>query len=326
MGGKLPPYAQPELQFCQFYIVCFFSKEPHNVPEIHINEEHGETPVDPSSVKDGSILAHAELQADSLAEEGVSGDEYECISPDDISLPPLAETPESNLPQSETEQDDHNCHSSHNTHVSSYSLQINTSSKRLPDGSELLTPVAYTDMSSHRKEKTASYTERFCSPTVGYKVESPFSHHSTIVNETRYSLSSSPAKSKPSYQLMNEVHATHLQRSVYESTEKTEQLHAYDNISRAKDSLHVTPDEFSGLMFQSDAAKTRQTHTVTQEAIKSVSEKHSSVSPAGQSPEFTKHLPNVTVMEGSPVTLEVEVTGYPEPAVTWWVAYNEDKI
>nr|DBA19892.1 TPA: hypothetical protein GDO54_015651 [Pyxicephalus adspersus] len=292
-------------------------EEPQKVPEISISDEHGETTEPPSSAKDGSILADAELQPDLLAEEAVSGDEYECISPDDISLPPLAETPESNLPQSETEQDQQNCYSSHNMHVSSYSLQmhINTG-KRLVDSSEMLTPVSYTDVSSHKKEKASSYIERFHSPTVGYKTESPFSHHSSVVNEMRYSLNNSPAKTKPSYHLMNEVHETHLERrSVYESTEKTEQLHASDNTVRTKDRLHVTPDEFSGLMFQSDTAKTVN-----------VSEKHSNVSPAGHSPGFSKHLPNVTVMEGSPVTLEVEVTGYPEPTLTWWVAYNEEKI
>ncbi|XP_018417115.1 PREDICTED: coiled-coil domain-containing protein 141 [Nanorana parkeri] len=295
-------------------------QEPEKVPGISISEEHGEATEHPSFAKDGSILADAELHSDLLTEEVVSGDEYECISPDDISLPPLAETPESNLPQSETEQDEQNCYSSHNMHVSSYSLQmqINTSGTRLVDGSELLTPVAYTDVSSHRKENTSSNLERCSSPTIGYKTVSPFSHHSTVVNEARYSLSTSPAKAKPSYHL-NEVHETHLQhRSVYESTEKTDQLHASDITATTKDRLHVTPDEFSGLMFQSDTAKTCQRHTVTQEAIKSVSEMHSNVIPAAQSPGFAKHLPNVTVKEGSPVTLEVEVTGYPEPTLTWY--------
>ncbi|KAM3916419.1 coiled-coil domain-containing protein 141 isoform 2-T2 [Leptodactylus fuscus] len=291
-------------------------QEPQKVPEISISDETGETIDLPVTPKDGSIQADADLQPELLAEEAVSGDEYECISPDDISLPPLAETPESNLPQSETEQDEQPCYSSHSTHVSSYSMQmhISSSGKRVTDSSDFLTPASYTDMSSHKKEKT----ERFYSPTAGSKAESPFSHHSTIVNETRYSLSTSPAKAKPTYHMMNEVHETHLQhRSVYESMEKTEQLHASDNTARTKDRAHATPDEFSGLMFQLDPAKSCQRHTVTQEAIRSVSEKQNSVSLAGQSPAFSKHLHNVTVKEGSPVTLEVEVTGYPEPTLTW---------
>ncbi|XP_075968316.1 coiled-coil domain-containing protein 141 [Anarhichas minor] len=40
-------------------------------------------------------------------------------------------------------------------------------------------------------------------------------------------------------------------------------------------------------------------------------------------PCFTRPLSRATVMEGSPVTLEVELTGDPEPRLTWWVAYNQ---
>ncbi|XP_066431864.1 coiled-coil domain-containing protein 141 isoform X2 [Eleutherodactylus coqui] len=295
--------------------------QPQKVPEISISDETGETKDLPVTSKDGSVQADTDLQPELLAEEAVSGDEYECISPDDISLPPLAETPESNLPQSETEQDEQPCYSSRSTHVSSYSMQmhINTNGKSVTDSSDLLTSAAYTDTSSHKKEKTSSYTERLYSPTVGYKAESPFSRQSTTVNETRYSLSASPAKAKPNYHMMNEVHETHLQRcSVYKSTEKTEQLHASDNTARTKDRAHATPDEFSGLMFQLDPAKSCQRHMVTQEAIRSVSEKHSSASLTGQNPAFSKNLNNVTVKEGSPVTLEVEVTGYPEPTLKWY--------
>ncbi|RLW01007.1 hypothetical protein DV515_00008308, partial [Chloebia gouldiae] len=64
------------------------------------------------------------LQTEFLAAETPSGDEYECISPDDISLPPLSETPESNLLHSETELEEQFCCSSHSLHVSSYSLQM----------------------------------------------------------------------------------------------------------------------------------------------------------------------------------------------------------
>ncbi|XP_056390309.1 coiled-coil domain-containing protein 141 isoform X2 [Hyla sarda] len=296
-------------------------QEPQKVPEISISDETGESIDLPVTPKDGSIQVDTDMQPELLAEEAVSGDEYECISPDDISLPPLAETPESNLPQSETEQDEQPCYSSHSMHVSSYSMQmhINSSGKKVMDSSDFLTPATFIDMSNHRKENTPSYTERLYSPTVGCKAESPFSHHSTIVNETRYSLNTSPAKTKPNAHMMNEVHETHLQRcSVYESTEKTEQLHASDSTARTTDRVHATPDEFSGLMFQLDPAKSCQRHTVTQEAIRSVSGKHNSVSRAGQSPAFSKHPHNVTVKEGSPVTLEVEVTGYPEPTLTWY--------
>uniref|UniRef100_A0A8P0TPC3 Coiled-coil domain containing 141 n=1 Tax=Canis lupus familiaris TaxID=9615 RepID=A0A8P0TPC3_CANLF len=39
---------------------------------------------------------------------------------------------------------------------------------------------------------------------------------------------------------------------------------------------------------------------------------------ARQAPGFSRLLSNVTVTEGSPVTLEVEVTGFPEPTLTWY--------
>ncbi|OPJ80121.1 coiled-coil domain-containing protein 141 [Patagioenas fasciata monilis] len=61
-----------------------------------------------------------------------------------------------------------------------------------------------------------------------------------------------------------------------------------------------------------------QRQMVTREEIKSSSEKNSMVSLTGQAPNFSQLLSNKTVMEGSPVTLEVEVTGFPEPTLTWY--------
>ncbi|XP_014809969.1 PREDICTED: coiled-coil domain-containing protein 141 isoform X2 [Calidris pugnax] len=61
-----------------------------------------------------------------------------------------------------------------------------------------------------------------------------------------------------------------------------------------------------------------QRQMVTREEIKSSSEKNSVASLTGQAPNFSQLLSNKTVMEGSPVTLEVEVTGFPEPTLTWY--------
>lgn len=49
--------------------------------------------------------------------------------------------------------------------------------------------------------------------------------------------------------------------------------------------------------------------------------------PQGKGPSsaprcFSRPLSGAAVMEGSPVTLEVEVSGHPEPTLTGWVAYN----
>ncbi|XP_062496617.1 coiled-coil domain-containing protein 141 isoform X1 [Pezoporus occidentalis] len=61
-----------------------------------------------------------------------------------------------------------------------------------------------------------------------------------------------------------------------------------------------------------------QRQMATREEIKSSSEKNSMASLTGQAPSFSRLLSNKTVTEGSPVTLEVEVTGFPEPTLTWY--------
>ncbi|KAM6946040.1 coiled-coil domain-containing protein 141 [Aplochiton taeniatus] len=71
-----------------------------------------------------SETQEAELQQQEvMTEESLSNDEYECTSPDDMSLPPLSETPESNMVQSDL--DDGYCLSSHSIHVNQYSHQLN---------------------------------------------------------------------------------------------------------------------------------------------------------------------------------------------------------
>ncbi|XP_074484104.1 uncharacterized protein LOC141763567 [Sebastes fasciatus] len=67
-------------------------------------------------------LSEAELQQQEvMTEDSLSNDEYDCASPDDISLPPLAETPESNMVQSDVEEGFSS--SSHGVHVNQYSRQ-----------------------------------------------------------------------------------------------------------------------------------------------------------------------------------------------------------
>ncbi|KAK2840470.1 hypothetical protein Q5P01_014210 [Channa striata] len=61
-------------------------------------------------------------QQEQTTEDSLSNDEYECASPDDISLPPLAETPESNMVQSDPEESI--CFSSHSIHISQYHAQV----------------------------------------------------------------------------------------------------------------------------------------------------------------------------------------------------------
>ncbi|XP_033023144.1 coiled-coil domain-containing protein 141 isoform X3 [Lacerta agilis] len=271
-----------------------------------------------SSAKEDSF------QAELLAEEVPSGDEYECISPDDISLPPLSETPESNLLHSETELEEPPCCSSRSLHVSSYSvqMQINAGGERITDECDPLTSVAYADMPGHKKERTSDQPGRFSSSTLSYhskhKAESPFAQSPPEMPEA--SPLTCMLKAEPAYCMTSEVCETRLQcHEVHRSmTEAQGQLHDGNNSTKSQDRLHASPSAFSDLLFQSDTTRSCQRQMVTREEIKSISEKNSMVSLCGQAPNFSKLLSNVTVMEGSPVTLEVEVTGFPEPTLTWY--------
>ncbi|XP_069472201.1 coiled-coil domain-containing protein 141 [Ambystoma mexicanum] len=287
-----------------------------------------------SGAQDGRLVPEGgDLPAELSAEEIPSGDEYECISPDDMSLPPLSETPESNLPQSETEQEDAPSCSSQSLHVSSYSMQIqiNTGSKRAVGHSELLTHAASTDISDNKREKTSNYVKSFYSPPLGFhpkfRIESPSVPHPPV--PSTYSTTSHPLpgalKANAACSMTSEVHETHLQHHTVQKSmrETQEQLHTSNTCTNSIDLLRNSPDAFSGLMFQSDLPRSSPRQMVIQEEMRSASEKTSMTSLSGQSPNFSKLLSNATVKEGSPVTLEVEVTGFPEPTLTWWVAYNE---
>lgn len=271
------------------------------------------------------------LQTEFLAEEVPSGDEYECISPDDISLPPLSETPESNLLHSETELEEQRCCSSRSLHASSYSLQMQktSSDKRLMESSDLLTNSAYADATVTRMESPSAQLEKFCisSTDSGPKVRAGFPLASSLRAVSEASTASCTINAKPAYSTMSEVRKTHLQHlEIHKSmAEMREQLHDSNNCTKTQDRLHALPDAFSGFVFQSDATRSCQRQMVTREEIKSTSEKNSMACLTGQAPNFSQLLSNLTVTEGSPVTLEVEVTGIPEPTLTWWVAYNEKK-
>ncbi|XP_059676159.1 coiled-coil domain-containing protein 141 isoform X2 [Gavia stellata] len=264
------------------------------------------------------------LQTEFLAEEIPSGDEYECISSDDISLPPLSETPESNLLHSETELEEQCCCSSRSLHVSSYSLQMQktTSIKKVMEASDLLTNSAYADATNNRMENPSDQFEKFCisSTDSGPKgrVVCPLTCSLQGISEA--STVSCTINAKPVYSMMSGMSKTHLQHlELHKSMAETQvQLHDLNNCTKTQDRLHALPDAFSGFVFQSDATRSCQRQMVTREEIRSSSEKNSMASLTGQAPNFSQLLSNKTVMEGSPVTLEVEVTGFPEPTLTWY--------
>lgn len=73
-------------------------------------------------------LSEVELQQQEImTEDSLSNDEYDCASPDDISLPPLAETPESTVIQSDVEEG--LCFSSHSIQSNQYSHQCRAQSE-----------------------------------------------------------------------------------------------------------------------------------------------------------------------------------------------------
>ncbi|XP_010187027.1 PREDICTED: coiled-coil domain-containing protein 141 [Mesitornis unicolor] len=264
------------------------------------------------------------LQNEFLAEEVPSGDEYECISPDDISLPPLSETPESNLLHSETELEEQCCCSAHSLHVSSCSLQMQktTSIKNVMSASDLLTNSAYADATNNKVESPSDQFEKFCifSTDSGPKVRPVPPLTRSLQGISEASTASCSINAKPVCSMMSEVCKTHLQHlEICKSMAETqEQLHDLNNCSKTQDRLHALPAAFSGFVFQSDTTRSCQSQMVTREEIKSSSEKNSMASLTGQAPNFSQLLSNKTVMEGSPVTLEVEVTGFPEPTLTWY--------
>ncbi|XP_040912581.1 uncharacterized protein LOC121194074 isoform X2 [Toxotes jaculatrix] len=81
---------------------CSLVEASRRVHAIHSQLQHATPPPPNASARglsEGELLQHEVMTEDSL-----SNDEYECASPDDISLPPLAETPESCTVQSDTEE------------------------------------------------------------------------------------------------------------------------------------------------------------------------------------------------------------------------------
>lgn len=73
-------------------------------------------------------------QEDTGTDDSLSNDEYECVSPDDISLPPLADTPESSVMQSDIEEGF--CFSSHSVHINQYSRLSHVQSDHSRTGTE----------------------------------------------------------------------------------------------------------------------------------------------------------------------------------------------
>lgn len=103
-------------------------------------------------------------QQEVMTEDSLSNDEYECASPDDISLPPLAETPESNVVQSDIEEGF--CFSSHSVHSNQHSHQCHAQSE-----------YSGTAAGAVRQQRVSSQTESCLTP--------PSSLHSSTRSASR---------------------------------------------------------------------------------------------------------------------------------------------
>lgn len=248
----------------------------------------------------------------------LSGEEYDCVSPDDVSLPPLPGSPNSLLALSDMELEARALPSLQR-HLSSHGMQTGTSGPGEAPESGLPPPAAFADACNVRRETFSSHFEK---PSPQFQAEPPLTSRRFLEESTDFHRISV----KPPESMCSEVHVRALQQhpqaqgSLLETPEKT---HADNNVTKTRHRLHASQDACSGLGFRPGPSQACQRQMVPREEIKVTSAKNSVVSLAGQAPNFSRLLSNVTVMEGSPVTLEVEVTGFPEPTLTWWVAYND---
>lgn len=253
-----------------------------------------------------------------LPADMLSGEEPECVSPDDISLPPLPGSPDSPLAPSDMELEEH-ASPALSLHISSDRMQTGASGPGEAQESGLPPPAAFADTCGDERE---TFSSRFEKPYPRFKAEPPLTSRGFLEKSTA---SSSGAKRRES--MPREVHGSAGQQPP-QAREGVlgarEEMHADRTGTKTQHSLHASQDAASGLAFQLGPSRVCQRPAVPQEEIKSTSAKNSVGSLADQAPNFSRLLSNVTVVEGSPVTLEVEVTGFPEPALTWWVAYNDE--
>lgn len=265
-----------------------------------------------SSGKEGGIQGLLQ-PADMLLRE-----EHECVSPDDISLPPLPGSPDSPLILSDMEVEEH-ASPSLSLHISSYRMQMGASRPGEAQECDLPPPTAFADTCNDKRETFSSHFER---PYPQFKAEPPSTSRGFLEKSTAICEISAGHPESMSSEVHERALQQHLQaqESLLEIQEK---MHVDNNVTKTQNRLHASQDAYSGLRFHSGPSLAYQRQIVSQEEIKSTSAENSMVSLAGQAPNFSRLLSNVTVVEGSPVTLEVEVTGFPEPTLTWWVAYND---
>ncbi|KAK1336844.1 hypothetical protein QTO34_002879 [Cnephaeus nilssonii] len=199
-------------------------------------------------------------------------------------------------------------------HVSSDRMQMGARGPGEAQECGLPPPAAFADTCNDERETFSSHFEK---PSPQFKAEPPFTSRGFLEQST--AISKTHADHPGS--MPSGVHERACQqhpRARESVLETREEMHAANNGTKNQDRLHASQDALSGLGFQSGPSRAYQRQVASQEEIKSTSAKNSVVSLAGQAPHFSRRQSNVTVVEGSPVTLEVEVTGFPEPTLTWY--------
>ncbi|KAM6174802.1 coiled-coil domain-containing protein 141 [Erethizon dorsatum] len=262
-----------------------------------------------SSAKEGGVEGLL------LPEDMLSGEESECVSPDDISLPHLPRSPESPLAlSSDMEVEEPPGPSAPSLPTSGSSLQSRTCSPGEARESLLPPPVTFANAHNDTRETFSSHFER---PYPQFKADPPLTPGGFLESSTAFHrISAKQPESMPS-----DVHDRALQKHPWAQgslLETQEKMHGHGNSTKTQDRLHASPDVLWGLSFQPGTSPSLQGQTDPGEEAKSASAKNSMVSLAGQAPHFSRLLSSVMVTEGSPVTLEVEVMGFPEPTLTWY--------
>ncbi|KAK7940049.1 hypothetical protein WMY93_003375 [Mugilogobius chulae] len=138
---------------------------------------------------------------------------------------------------------------------------------------------------------------------------------------------------KQNHQTVDSFHETSSQQCVHDSSFSAELVPTPTLLPEAKTQAlaqlansHVTPFFTSHQLLTTDQdPDICQPCTIREEITLTPQIKGPSIQAHVQDESscFTKPVSKATVMGGSPVTLEVEVTGQPEPTLTWWVAYNQ---
>ncbi|KAB0365075.1 hypothetical protein FD754_009231, partial [Muntiacus muntjak] len=267
----------------------------------------------PQGVKQPVPGKESAVQGLLLPGDVLSGEENECVSPDDISPPPVPGSPDSLLAPSDMELEARGSPFPRH-HLSGHGMQTGASGPGEAPESGFPPPAAFADACNDKRETFSSHFEK---PSPQVQAEPPLTSQGFLEKSTAFHKISAQLPESMRSEVHDRASQQHPQARGH-LLERHEKMHADNNVTKTRNRLHASQDAFSGLGFHPGPSQACQRQMVPREEIISTPAKNSMVSLAGQAPNFSRLLSNVTVVEGSPVTLEVEVTGFPEPTLTWY--------